>query len=105
MGRFRPGLLRAGPVIGLFVAGVASAQEQAGVTAAVRGRVEIAAQAGAVGHLTKSGEPIFLGNAVKSDANSGMQIILLDETTFTIGPSSELVIDEFVFDPKTSIGK
>jgi hypothetical protein len=80
-------------------------QQQAGVTAAVRGRVEIAAVAGAVGRLAKSGEPIFLGNAIKSDAESGLQVLLLDQTTFTIGPDSELVIDEFVYDPGKGSGK
>ena len=53
----------------------------AGVAAAVRGRVEIAMTAGAVGREVKSGEPIYLGNAVKSGADSGMQIILLDHVT------------------------
>ncbi|MCC7049533.1 MAG: FecR domain-containing protein [Alphaproteobacteria bacterium] len=83
----------------------ALSQQQAGVAAAVRGQVEIAERSGAVGRLVKSGEPIFLGNAIKSGADAGMQILLLDETTFTIGPNSELTIDEFVFDPKTSVGK
>ncbi len=81
------------------------AQQQAGVAAAVRGRVEIAMTAGAVGREVKSGEPIFLGNAIKSAADSGMQIMLLDQTTFTIGPNSEITIDQFVFDPSNNSGK
>jgi hypothetical protein len=36
---------------------------------------------------------------------SGAQILLLDQTVFTIGPESELVVDEFVYDPATSTGK
>lgn len=80
-------------------------QQQAGVTAAVRGRVEIAVASGAVGREAKSGEPIYLGNAVKSGPDSGLQILLLDQTTFTIGPDSELVIDEFVYDPTKGSGK
>lgn len=84
---------------------VAAQQQQAGVAAAVRGRVELAERPGAVGRLVKSGEPIFLGNAIKSGPASGMQIMLLDETTFTIGADSEITIDEFVYDPRTSAGK
>ncbi len=83
----------------------AGAQEQAGVTAAVRGRVEVALRPGAIGRQVRSGEPVYLGNAVSSGPDSGMQIVLLDETTFTIGPNSELVIDEFVYDPRSSAGK
>lgn len=83
----------------------AAAQQQAGVAAAVRGQVEIAERVGAVGRLVRSGEPVFLGNAIRSGPDSGLQILLLDQTTFTIGPNSELTIDEFVFDPATSAGK
>jgi len=83
----------------------APAAEQAGVAAAVRGRVEIAERAGAVGRLVRSGEPIFLGNAVASGPDAGMQIILLDETTFTIGPNSAVTIDEFVYDTRSRSGK
>lgn len=34
-----------------------------------------------------------------------MQILLLDETVFTIGPDSALVVDEFVYDPSTDAGR
>ncbi len=82
-----------------------TAPQQAGVTAAVRGQVLVASAVGAVGKQVKSGEPIFLGNAIKSGAESGLQILLLDQTTFTIGPDSELVIDEFVYNPGQGGGK
>ncbi|MCK6449468.1 MAG: FecR family protein [Alphaproteobacteria bacterium] len=75
------------------------------MTAGVRGRVEVALRPGAIGRQVRSGEPVYLGNAVSSGPDSGMQIVLLDETTFTIGPDSELVIDEFVYDPRSSAGK
>ncbi|MBL8706589.1 MAG: FecR domain-containing protein [Rhodospirillales bacterium] len=84
---------------------VEAQQQQAGVAAAVRGRVEVAMTAGAVGREVKSGEAIYLGNAVKSGPDSGMQILLLDQTTFTIGPNSEITIDQFVFDPASGSGK
>jgi hypothetical protein len=86
-------------------AAMAQQPQQAGVAAAVRGQVLVASTAGAVGRLTKSGEPIFLGNAIRSGADSGLQVLLLDQTTFTIGPDSELVIDEFVYDPARGSGK
>lgn len=83
----------------------ASAAEQAGVAAAVRGQVQIAERTGAVGRQVASGQPVFLGNAITSGPNSGLQIILLDETTFTIGPNSQIAIDEFVYDPRSGGGK
>lgn len=83
----------------------ALAADQAGVSAAVRGEVALNRLQVAVGRQVVSGEPILLRDAIKSGQRSGMQILLLDETVFTIGPESELVIDEFVYDPKTNAGK
>ena len=86
----------------------ASAAEQAGVAAGVRGNIELAslgAAAGSVGKLVKSGEQIFIGDRIKSSADGAMQVMLLDETVFTIGPDSDITIDEFVYDPNTGQGK
>lgn len=86
--------------------GASFAQQQAGVSAAVRGQVALAREsANIVGRQVKSGEPIFLGDAITSGANSGLQVMLMDETVFTIGPNSQISIDEFVYDPSTSTGK
>ncbi|MCM8794331.1 MAG: FecR family protein [Candidatus Omnitrophica bacterium] len=78
---------------------------QVGVAAAVKGRVELSETPGAVGRVVQSGQPIFLGNAITTDASGHLQILLLDETTFTIGPNSSIVIDTFIYDPATSAGK
>lgn len=89
----------------LALATPALAAEQAGVSAAVRGQVALTRVQIAVGRQVVGGEPILLQDAIQSGQRSGMQILLLDQTVFTIGPESELVIDEFVYDPKTDAGK
>ena len=86
------------------------AGELAGVAAAVRGDVTLVAAVPAtpdrvVGRNLGSGDQIFLGDEIQTGPQSGMQIMLLDETIFTIGPDAGLVIDEFVFDPATNAGK
>lgn len=85
----------------------ASAMERVGNAAAVRGDVQIAAISGvrAVGKNVASGEPIFLGDKVTTGAKGRLQIMLLDETVFTIGPKAAIIIDKFVYDPSTSKGK
>ncbi len=88
----------------LLVSGSALAAEQAGVSAAVKGQVALA-RAQVPGRPVSSGEEIFLQDSIRSGPRSGMQILLLDETVFTIGPDSELVVDEFVYDPATSAGR
>jgi hypothetical protein len=80
------------------------AADQAGVAAAVRGQITMAREQ-VVGQAVQSGAPILMQDAITSGPRSGMQILLLDETTFTIGPDSELVVDDFVYDPKTGAGQ
>lgn len=83
---------------------------RAGVAAAVRGDVVLIAAAPrtenrAVGKNVRSGDPVFLGDTIETGPDSGLQIMLMDETIFTIGPDAALIIDEFVYDPETSAGK
>jgi len=79
--------------------------EMAGVSAAVTGEVLLAKSAGEIGTLVESGMPVYLGDRIITSPNAGMQILLLDETVFTIGPNSDIAIDEFVYDPVTGDGR
>ena len=111
----RPTLLAAIICIGLG-ASAAGAQQlaqatggasRAGVAAAVRGDVKLAAVPGVreVGKDVASGDPIFLGDQVTTGSEGRLQIMLADETVFTIGPNAAMVIDNFVYDPSTNAGK
>ncbi|MFH1800018.1 MAG: FecR family protein [Candidatus Omnitrophota bacterium] len=88
--------------------GVLSAQPagpaQAGVAGAVRGEVKAAPESAAERPL-KSGDKIFMGDRIETGKDGQMQVLLLDETVFTLGPSSATVVDEFVYDPATDDGK
>jgi len=53
----------------------------------------------------KAGDKIYLNETIYAGASSGTQILLLDQSTFTVGEDSEVVMDTFVFDPKTNDGK
>jgi hypothetical protein len=83
----------------------AQSRVQAGVSAAVKGEVQIASLGASVGRVAKSGDDIYLGDQISSGKNAGMQVLLLDETVFTIGAQSAITIDAFVFDPATGGGK
>lgn len=76
----------------------ALAVEQVGVSAAVRGNVELIQQ-GQTPRKASSGLPVYFEEKILSGTDSGMQLMLLDKTTFTVGPDSEIVIDEMVYDP------
>ena len=53
----------------------------------------------------KTGDKIYLNETILSGANSGTQILLLDQSTFTVGEDSEVVMDTFIYDPATNDGK
>ncbi len=90
-----------------LLAQAAPGAARAGVAAAVRGEVMLAAVPGVreVGRNVASGDPILLGDRVTTGAEGRLQIMLADETVFTIGPNAAMVIDTFVYDPTTSAGK
>lgn len=46
--------------------------------------------------------PIALGTKVVTGPGGRARFLLLDETGFTVGPNSELVLDRFVYDPATA---
>ena len=93
-------------VVALTMSNAALAAEFIGVAAALRGdviRVSAASEASEVGPVS-SGSKIFLGDEIEVASGGRMQIMLLDETVFTLGSGAKLTIDEFVYDPAAQSG-
>ncbi len=69
-----------------------------GVNSAVKGDVTIKSgeQAAKQAVIT---EPVFLGDEVTSNSVGSLQVLLKDQSIFTVGPQCNLTIDKFVFDP------
>ncbi|MDD5225767.1 MAG: FecR domain-containing protein [Candidatus Omnitrophica bacterium] len=72
---------------------------QAGVAAAVKGEVSAMTPSAKAAHPLRSGDKIFMGDKIETGADSQLQILLLDETVFTLGPLSTITVDEFLYDP------
>ena len=89
---------------GALSASFGMSANQVGIAAAVRGVVNISTP-GQVGRVVGSGEPIHLGDEISTDGAGSLQILLLDQTTFTIGANSAIVIDKFVYDPSNNEGE
>ena len=53
----------------------------------------------------KAGDKIYLNETIFAAEGAGTQILLLDQSTFTIGSDSEVVMDTFIYDPATNDGK
>ncbi|HTY64282.1 MAG TPA: FecR domain-containing protein [Acidobacteriota bacterium] len=52
-----------------------------------------------------AGGALYTGARIVTGVDGHLQILLLDETVFTIGANSDMVLDEFVYDPSTNIDK
>jgi hypothetical protein len=51
------------------------------------------------------GKAIFFNERINTSAQGLVQVLLLDGSTFTVGPGSDLVIDKFVYNPHTNQGQ
>jgi hypothetical protein len=79
--------------------------EAIGVVAAVKGTVEIVRGTGAPARqAAQSGALVFQGDEIITGPESRFQLLLRDETTFTLGENARITVDEFVYDPATSEG-
>ena len=52
-----------------------------------------------------AGGPLYIGAHIVTGADGHLQVLLLDETVFTIGANSDMVLDEFVYDPASDAHK
>jgi FecR protein len=51
------------------------------------------------------GKSIFYNERINTTGSGLVQVLLVDGSTFTVGPGSDLVIDKFVYDPKKGAGQ
>lgn len=85
--------------------------DRAGVVAVARGGVTRVAYDVAVrnprsvGRNVSTGQRILLGDVIATGPRGRLQILLMDQTMFTIGPNSRMTIDEFVYNPRNNSGK
>ena len=73
-----------------------------GVVAFTSGDIRISYQAESgevIGRSAGIGDPIYLNDEITTGPDTNLQILLKDQTVFTIGPDSSIIFDEFVYDP------
>lgn len=105
---FRVALMALG-IVSIGICGILFAETdglvQAGVAAAVKGEVKTTTPPDKTSRVLKSGDKIFMGDKVETGADGQLQILLLDQTVFTLGPASGITVDEFIFNPGNDDGK
>jgi len=82
----------------------AEAADRVGVAAAVTPQATSKPQGGATKTL-KIGKSVFYNERITTSSFGVVQVLLVDGSTFTVGPQSDLVIDKFVYDPHSGTGE
>ena len=82
----------------LFICSIAVAEEKVniekqliGIVGAVSGTIKTPTRE------LKTGDKIYLNETIFAGADSGTQFLLLDQSTFTIGSDSEVVMDTYIW--------
>lgn len=70
-----------------------------GVAAAVN--LDAKSTRGGATKIISLGQNVIHNEKISTDAEGLVQVLLVDGTTFTVGPNSQLTIDEFVYDPNS----
>jgi hypothetical protein len=78
--------------------------DKVGVAAAVNPDA-FSSLAGAPQSQLSIGKSIFYNERINTTGSGLVQVLLVDGSTFTVGPGSDLVIDKFVYDPKKGTGQ
>jgi hypothetical protein len=80
------------------------AQQRVGVHSAVNPDAT-GAPPGATPRRLVIGQDAVFNERITTAANGQTQVLFLDQSSMTIGPNSDLTIDQFVYDPKSGTGK
>ena len=90
-------------VIILLVAATANAQQRVGVNAAVNADATGTPPNGAARRLV-IGENVVFNERIQTAAAGQTQVLFIDQSTMTVGPNSDVTIDQFVFNPAAGTG-
>src|SRR6056297_3413343 len=104
--RRNPGVPIGPALLAALLGAEAAAQPvQAGVAGGVVSPVEVSGPPRAAPLAVESGMEMFLDDRIRTGEEARMQLLLLDETVFTVGPNSDFVIDRYVYDPDQGLGE
>ncbi|MEM7408125.1 MAG: FecR domain-containing protein [Pseudomonadota bacterium] len=99
----------AASALSLLMAGQTQAQDQGsrkGVAGYVRGNVQLIRAGESRAVKVRVGDPIFANQRIVTDGRSRMHLMMVDKSSITIGPNSDLRIDKYEFDKKDpSVGE
>jgi hypothetical protein len=86
-----------------FALTAAYAEQKVGVAAAVKPEATSQPPGGEATTL-RIGKAVVYNERIDTSGSGQVQVLLVDGSTFTVGPGSSLVIDKFVYNPATGRG-
>jgi len=87
----------------LLLASAPAQADKVGVAAAVEPDA-FSSLSGTPNKQLNIGKSIFYNERINTTGSGLVQVLLVDGSTFTVGPNSNLVIDKFVYDPNKKAG-
>ena len=90
--------------IALFSAPFAVAEAKVGVTSATDGD-PLGKPPQEAERVLRIGIDVQANELITTNANDRAHLVFLDGSSLTVGPSAQLTIDKFVFDPNTKTGE
>jgi len=102
-GGTRKAALLAGVCLALAASVAPAKADKVGVAAAVEPDA-FSSLSGTPNKQLNIGKSIFYNERINTTASGLVQVLLVDGSTFTVGPNSDLVIDKFVYDPNKKSG-
>ena len=90
-------------LVSLLTLGATYAADKVGVAAAVKPEATSQPPGGETTTLN-IGKAVLYNERIDTSGSGVVQVLLLDGSTFTVGPGSSLVIDKFVYNPSSGKG-
>jgi FecR protein len=82
----------------------ALAQQRVGVNSAVNPNA-MGIPPGGLPRRLVLGQDVVFNERITTEAEGQTQVLFVDESTLSVGPNANMVIDQFVYDPNTGTGK
>ena len=80
------------------------AEQRVGVDSAVNPSA-MGIPPGALPRRLVLGQDVVFNERITTEAQGQTQILFVDESTLSVGPNANMVIDQFVYDPNAGTGK
>ncbi len=90
------------PMLPVQMAHAQSNRPISGVVASSSGSVDISytnEDGQQIGRSVGIGDPIYLNDEIRTGPDTSLQILLKDQTVFSLGPNGSIIFDEFIYDP------